>query len=75
MATSVRMSSEFAEKLARLAARTGRSKAYHLRRILESGIAEMEEYYRAADTLERVRSGREKVYTSAELRRDLGLDN
>ena len=34
----------------------------------------MEDYYLAADVLERVRKGREQVYSAAEVREDLGLD-
>ncbi len=75
MATSIRLSSELAERLDRLAAKTGRTKTFYLRRIIESGLSEMEEYYLAADTLERVRSGQEKVYSSHSVRKDLGLDD
>lgn len=75
VATSIRLSPDLAERLDRLATKTGRTKTFYLRRIIESGLAEMEDYYLAADTLERVRGGREKVYTSASIRKDLGLDN
>jgi RHH-type rel operon transcriptional repressor/antitoxin RelB len=75
MATSIRLAPEIAERLDRLAAKTGRSKAFYLREIIEGGIAEMEEYYLAAETLERVRKGKEKVYSSAEGRNHLGLED
>lgn len=75
MPTSIRLSPELGSRLDRLASRTGRTKAFYLRQIIENGIAEMEEYYLAADTLERVRKGREKVYASASVRKDLGLDD
>jgi RHH-type rel operon transcriptional repressor/antitoxin RelB len=75
MATSIRLSPELGSRLDRLAARTGRTKAFYLRQIIESGISEMEDYYLAADTLERVRKGQEKVYTSSQVREDLGLDD
>ena len=75
MATSIRLTPEIAERLDRLAAKTGRSKAFYLREIIEGGIAEMEEYYLAAETLERVRKGKEKVYSSAEGRNHLGLED
>jgi RHH-type rel operon transcriptional repressor/antitoxin RelB len=75
MATSIRLSPELGSRLDRLAEKTGRSKAFYLRQIIENGIAEMEEYYLAIDTLERVRKGQEKVYSSASLRNDLGLGN
>ncbi|HWE86240.1 MAG TPA: ribbon-helix-helix protein, CopG family [Terracidiphilus sp.] len=75
VATSIRLSPELAERLDRLAAKTGRTKTFYIRRIIESGLSEMEDYYLAADTLERIRSGQEKVYTSASVRKDLGLDD
>lgn len=73
MPTSIRLTPELGSRLDRLASKTGRTKAFYLRQIIEKGIAEMEEYYLAADTLERVRKGREKVFTSASVRKDLGL--
>lgn len=75
MATSIRLSPELGIRLDRLAAKTGRTKAYYLRQMIESGIAEMEDYYLAADTLERVRKGQEKVYAADSVRKDLGLDD
>lgn len=75
MATSVRLKPEIEARLDDLAARTGRTKAYYLREIIESGIDELEEYYLAADVLERVRKGQESVHSAADVRRDLGLDD
>lgn len=75
MATSVRLKPEVEARLDDLAARTGRTKAYYLREIIESGIDELEEYYLAADVLERVRKGQEPVHAAADVRRDLGLDD
>ena len=75
MATSIRLEPELAKRLDRLAEKTGRTKAFYLREMIESGIAEMEEYYLAADTLARVRKGQEKVHSAASVRNDLGLDD
>ncbi|MDR3750048.1 MAG: ribbon-helix-helix protein, CopG family [Terracidiphilus sp.] len=75
MATSIRLEPELAKRLDRLAVKTGRTKAFYLREMIESGIAEMEEYYLAADTLARVRKGQEKVHSAASVRNDLGLDD
>ncbi len=75
MATSIRLSPELGNRLDRLAAKTGRTKAFYLRQIIESGLTEMEDYYLAADTLERVRKGQEKVHSAASVRNDLGLDD
>ena len=74
MATSVRLSPELSNRLDRLATKTGRSKAFYLREMIEEGISEMEAYYMATEVLDRVRAGKEKVYTSAQVRNELGLD-
>lgn len=75
MATSIRLAPETEKRLDYLAAHTGRTKAYYLREIIEQGIDEMEEYYLAAEVLERVRKGQEQVFSAADVRKDLGLDD
>lgn len=75
MATSIRLAPETEQRLDYLAAQTGRTKAYYLRALIERGIEEMEDYYLAADVLERVRKGQESVHSAADVRRDLGLDD
>ena len=74
-AYSIRLAPEISNRLDRLAAKTGRTKAFYLREIIEGGIGEMEDYYLAAQTLERVRKGKERVYSAAEVRNDLGLED
>lgn len=75
MATSIRLAPETEQRLDYLAAQTGRTKAYYLREIIEQGIGDMEDYYLAAEVLERVRKGQEPVPSAAEVRKDLGLDD
>lgn len=75
MATSIRLSAEIEDRLAFLASQTGRTKAFYLRELIERGIDDMEDYYLAADVLERVRKGQERVYSAAEVRVRLGLDD
>ena len=75
MATSIRLAAETEQRLDFLAAQTGRTKAFYLREVIERGIEELEDYYLAADVLERVRKGEEKVYSTAQVRKDLGLDD
>ena len=60
MPTSIRLTPEVEERLNFLAAQTGRSKAFYLREIIERGLDDMEDYFLAADVLERVRKGKEK---------------
>ena len=75
MAPSIRLSPELEQRLDYLASQTGRTKAFYLREMIERGLEDMEDYYLAADVLERVRKGEEPVYSSEEVRTELGLDN
>ena len=53
--------------------RPGRTKAFYLREVIERGLEDMEDYYLAADVLERLRQGKEKVYSADDVRNALGL--
>jgi RHH-type rel operon transcriptional repressor/antitoxin RelB len=75
MATSVRLDTAIEQRLDRLAQRTGRTKAYYLREMIESGLEDLEDYYLASATMENVRRGKEKVHSAKDVRHDLGLDN
>jgi RHH-type rel operon transcriptional repressor/antitoxin RelB len=74
MATSIRLDPATEQRLEQLAARTGRTKAYYLRELVSRGLDDLEDYYLAAATVERVRKGEEATYTAAEVRADLDLD-
>lgn len=75
MATSIRLAPEMEKRLDFLAAQTGRTKAFYLRELIERGLEDLEDYYLAADVLERVRKGEEGVLTSADARKSLALDD
>jgi RHH-type rel operon transcriptional repressor/antitoxin RelB len=73
MATSIRLTPEIEQRLDRLASQTGRTKAFYLRQIIAQGLDDTEDYYLAADVLERVRKGQEKILSASEARKNLGL--
>ena len=75
MATSIRLDTAVEQRLDHLAAKTGRTKAYYLRELIANGLADLEDFYLAAATVERVRKGEEKVYSAQQVRKDLGLDD
>ena len=75
MTTSIRLAPETERRLDSLAAQTGRTRAFHLQEIIERGLDDVEDYYLAAEVLERVRKGEEDVHSAADVRRDLGLDD
>lgn len=75
MATMIVLSPESEERVNFLASQTGRSKSSLLHEMIERGLDDIEDYYLAVEVLERIHAGKERVYTSAEVRRNLGLDD
>ena len=75
MATSIRLDPEIEQRLDRLAVQTGRTKAYYLRELIVNGLEDLEDFYLADVTMERVRKGEESVLSLDEVERDLGLED
>jgi RHH-type rel operon transcriptional repressor/antitoxin RelB len=73
MPTSIRLDPATEQRLDQLAAQTGRSKAYYLRELVRSGLDDLEDFYLASATAERVRKGSEPVYSLEDVERRLGL--
>jgi RHH-type rel operon transcriptional repressor/antitoxin RelB len=73
MPTSIRLDPAVEQRLDQLASRTGRSKAYYLRELITSGLDDLEDFYLALATAERVRKGEERVYSLEDVERRLGL--
>jgi RHH-type rel operon transcriptional repressor/antitoxin RelB len=75
MATSVRLDPAIEQRLDYLASVTGRTKAYYLRELVINGLEDLEDFYLADATMERVRKGEETTLSASEVRKDLGLDH
>ena len=75
MPISIELPPEAEKRLDELARQTGRSREFYLSEIIERGLEEVEDYYLAVEVLERVRAGKERVYSSEEVRRELGLED
>ena len=73
MTTSIRLEPSVEQRLDYLSAQTGRTKAYYLRELIANGLEDLEDYYLAASTVERVRKGNERVYSAGQVRKELGL--
>ena len=74
MATSVRLSPEIEQRIELLATQTGRSKDFYRHEVIKRGIEDVEDYYLAIQVLERVQAGKERVYSSEEVKQRLGLE-
>ncbi len=75
MATSIRLDPAIEQRLDHLAAQTGRTKAYYLRELVANGLEDLEDFYLADATMERVRKGQEKVHSAEKIRKELGLED
>ena len=75
MATSIRLDKDTEDRLDALAERTGRTKAYYLREIITKGLDDIEDYYLAEATAERIRKGEERILTLEDVERDLDLED
>ncbi len=73
MTVSIRLDPTIEQRLDNLAHLTGRTKSYYLRELIEGGLDDLEDFYLADATLERVRNGQEAVIDSIEVRSSLGL--
>ncbi|MFO7729323.1 MAG: DUF6290 family protein [Spirochaetia bacterium] len=73
MATSIRLNDEIEQRLERLSAETGRTKAFYLRELIERGLEDLEDYYLGMEVMERLRKGEEQTLTIDEVEKDLGL--
>ena len=75
MAISIQLPADAEQRLDFLAEQTGRTKDVCLREIIGPRLEDMEDYYLAAEVLKRVRDGGEQVYSAAEVKESLGLDD
>ena len=68
---TVRLPEEIEARLQALAQATGRSKSYYARQAIVEKLEDMEDAYLGAAVLERIRTGQERVLSSADLWHDL----
>lgn len=73
MATSIRLNEETSNRLNKLSERTGRSKAFYLRQLIEDGLDKLEYEYGILQDIEDYRKGKSKTYTLEEMEKLYGL--
>ncbi len=75
MTISIRLEPELEARINNLAQQTNRSKSFYIREMILQTIEDMEDCYLAEKTMEDIRKGKSKLYSSDEIRKELGLDN
>ena len=75
MATTVRLEPAIEQRLDQLAQRIGRTKAFHLRQLIEGGQDDLEDAYLGAAVAERIRLGQERTTSLDDVVCELGLDS
>ena len=73
MPTSIRLNKETSSRLDKLSERTGRSKAFYLRQLIENGLNKLEYEYGILQDIEDYRKGKAKTYTLEEMEQRYGL--
>jgi RHH-type rel operon transcriptional repressor/antitoxin RelB len=74
MAISIQLDPKTEQRLDHLVATSGKAKSDFLREFIQNGLDDLEDVYLANATVERVRNGSEKVLSSSQVRKALGLD-
>jgi RHH-type transcriptional regulator, rel operon repressor / antitoxin RelB len=75
VAISIRLNPEIEQRLEHLAVQTGRPKSYYLRELIEGCLDDLEDFYLAGATMERVRKGQEAILEASDVRKSLGVDH
>jgi RHH-type rel operon transcriptional repressor/antitoxin RelB len=75
MPTSIRLTPSVEARLDNLAQKTGRTKAFYLRELVERGLQDLEDYYLANEVFKRVEQGQEEVLSSEQVKKELGLEH
>ena len=73
MPTSIRLPDDAEKRLAALALKIDRSKAFYIREALMEHLDNLEDIYLSEKIIERVRRGEERTYTLAEVEKELSL--
>lgn len=72
---NIRIPEALAGRLISLSEQTGRTKSYYVRAALEEKLQEMEDYFLAMESLEKVETGKSKTWSQADIENDVDLQN
>ena len=72
---NIRIPDNLAGRLRNLATQTGRTKSYYVRTALEEKLEELEDYYLAMESLEKVSTGKSRVWSHEDLEQGRDLED
>lgn len=75
MGIMINLDPDLEQRLADLSALTGRGTEDQIREAILRGLEDMEDLANAEAVMERVRRGEEPIYSSEQVRRELGLES
>lgn len=75
MPTTIRLSTEVEARLSRLASRTGRTKAFYLRRLIEEHLDDLEDAFLGEAAWESFQASGEASIPLGMLKQNLGLED
>ncbi|MFO7801025.1 MAG: TraY domain-containing protein [Desulfovermiculus sp.] len=75
MPTSIRLPSEYEQRLDYLSKQTGRSKAFYIKQLIMDHLDDLEDVYLAEQRLEQLRQGHDEIVNSEEFWGGLDVDD
>jgi len=72
---ALRLPKDIEDRLTALAKKTGRTKSFYARQAIVTYLEDLEDSYQADGIMTRVASGKEPLYSSDEVRKDLDLES
>ncbi len=72
---AIRLNPNIEKRLETLAKKTGRSKTYYARAAIQEYLDDLEDYYLAEATMNKLRKGEMRSHTLEEVKKELGLED
>jgi len=72
---AIRLDDDIYTRLQELASKTGRTATFYMREAIETHIEDLEDIYLAEQTLDQVKSGKQRTFSLNEVERELGLED
>ncbi|MDF1690049.1 MAG: DUF6290 family protein [Cycloclasticus sp.] len=72
---AIRLEDDIYTRLQELASKTGRTATFYMREAIETHLEDLEDIYLAEQTLDQVKSGKQRTFSLNEVERELGLED